>query len=197
MKVYFVAVFSIVFTLLSVGQTNQVLGVFSVQQISNSIKISWIVRSGYSCTDVNVEHSLDSSNFISIYTYPGVCGSVSKDEEYYFIQQDPAMNTKNYYRINLGNYGYSEVLQITFFNYGNTGCNVVPNPIGNAGMIKFNNPGNTKFNLEVSDSMGIRAYSQEIFTDKIELSSLIFSSGLYFFRLYNANENFVGRFVAR
>lgn len=197
MKLYFVAVFSIIFTLLSVGQTNSVLADFSVQQINNSVKISWTIRSGYSCTDVNVEHSLDSATFISIYTYPGVCGAISKDQEYYFIHQDPAKNTKNYYRMNLGNFGYSEILPINFSDYGNIGYSITPNPIINTGKLKFNNPGNAKFNFEVYDSMGIFAYSQEVESDEVELSSVIFNAGVYFFRLYNNIDSFSGRFVVR
>lgn len=96
MKLNFVLFFSIICTLLSTWQSNPTLANFSAQQISNSVNISWTVKAGFSCTDVNVEHSTDSINFISIYTYPGVCGATSEDQDYDFVQQNPDKNTNNY-----------------------------------------------------------------------------------------------------
>lgn len=194
MKLKFTFFFSIICTLLSIGQTNPTLANFSVQQISNSVNISWTIKAGFSCNEVNVEHSTDSTTLTSIYTYPGVCGATSKDLEYSFIQQDPTKNAKNYYRMNLGNYGYSEILQINFSDYGNTGYSIAPNPIINAGKLRFNNSENERFNFEVYDSRGMLVYSQEIIADEIDLSATKFKSGVYFFRLHSTQYSFNGLF---
>ncbi len=190
----FLLFFQIFPVLLSIGQTNPALTNFSVQQIDNSISIAWTVKAGFSCTDVNVEYSTDSVNFFPIYTYPGVCGATSEDQDYDFVQESPSSNKKNFYRMNLGNYGLSQVLSVYYANYGAKGFSIIPNPIAGAGTLKFYNPRNASFNFEVYNSSGVFVHFQEISGDEIELSSTQFEGGGYFFRLYNSKNSFSGRF---
>lgn len=180
--------------LLSIGQTNPALTNFSVQQVDNSISITWTVKAGFSCTDVNVEFSTDSVSFSSIYTYPGVCGATSEDQDYNFVQENPASNKKNFYRMNLGNYGLSQVLSVFYSDLGSAGFAVLPNPIQGTGKIKFNNPTNSEFTFEVFSTKGALVYSQEVNGEEIELNSTLLKNGVYFFRIHNNKNNFNGRF---
>lgn len=174
---------------------NPTLANFSVQDFNTSISISWTVKAGFSCTDVDVEHSTDSINFTSIYNYPGVCGATSEDQDYSFTQQNPDKNVKNYYRMNLGNYGYSEVKSVFLFDYSNAGYSIAPNPITDGGKLRFSNTENSTFFFEVYDTKGNMIYFQnDISGNEIELGSANLNSGVYFFRLYNTKNSFNGRF---
>lgn len=195
MKVKFIII-SCCFCVMGFSQNqNPTLANFSVQDFSNSVSISWTVKAGFSCTDLDVEHSTDSINFTSIYNYPGVCGATSEDEDYAFVQENPAKNSKNYYRMNLGNYGYSEVKSVFLFNYSNAGYSITPNPITDGGKLRFSNTENTSCFFEVYDVKGNMIYFlNDITGDEIELGSANLNSGVYFFRLYNAKNSFNGRF---
>lgn len=195
MKVKFIFVLCC-FCIMGFAQ-NPTLTNFSIQDFSNSVSISWTVKAGFSCTDVDVEHSTDSINFISIYNYPGVCGATSQDQDYNFVQENPTKNIKNYYRMNLGNYGYSEVKSVFLFDYSSAGYSITPNPITSEGKLRFINTENATFFFEVYDTKGNMIYFlNDISGNEIELGSANLNTGIYFFRLYNAKNSYNGRFSA-
>lgn len=181
-------------SLQAIAQTNQAMSDFSVKQTKNSIHISWTIKAGYSCSDVNVEHATDSINFYSIFKYPGVCGGIIQDRTYNFLHENPMKNSKNYYRMNLGFFGHSEILPIHFSDYGIMGFSIQPNPIDGTGRIKFSNLEGASYNFEVFNSRGVLVEFQEIFNEEIEIKVSKFNSGIYFFRLYSNQYSFRGRF---
>jgi hypothetical protein len=180
--------------LTSFGQSNSPLVSFTVQFYETSVFVKWTIKAGFSCTDVSVEHSADSINFNSVYTYPGICGASQTDKSYLFTHENAFIDKANYYRLNLGNYGFSEVLKIENTDYVE-GVVIAPNPITTSGKIKFSNPDKELFRLRVFDMRGILVYSSQTESNEFEILRTNFSGGVYLYSLSGRTKNYKGKFV--
>src|SRR5574337_420258 len=99
---------------------NPTLVSFTAQRVGDEVKIDWTIRIGFSCTSVYVMHSIDSISFTPIYQYPGICGASTQDQGYSFTHSVPSPG-KNYYKMELGNYGTSAVIPVYMVLYGSDG----------------------------------------------------------------------------
>ena len=129
MKKYILLVILFSGSIFAQAQNPPMLLSFEINRFQNEIIISWEIESGNLCSGVQVEHSSDSISFTTIYDYPGVCGSSTANESYTFSHTNPISNAKNYYRINLGTNGISEILSITFVKLEENGYTLFPMPI--------------------------------------------------------------------
>ncbi len=87
---------------------------FTAQQWGNHIVLSFTLRAGVQCWDVQIQRATDSLPFQTIGVIPGVCGSSSTEETYHFVDSMPVPNATNYYRIDLGWAGVSQVVAVYF-----------------------------------------------------------------------------------
>jgi hypothetical protein len=112
---------------------------YALQIQEDYLIVSWTTSEDFTCADVKVEHSLDSSNFSTIYTYPGICGAIAKEVDYFFLYKEIIFNKVNYFRINLGVYGYSEVKFVHIIRRTDLQPLVTPNPSDAGSAIHFSN----------------------------------------------------------
>ena len=170
---------------------------FEVNRYQNEVIVSWEIAGGSLCSGLQVEHSVDSANFTSIYDYPGVCGSSTASERYTFAHINPSVNKKNYYRINLSTNGISEILSITFVKLEENGYALFPMPIEPNSRIFFSNDNNETAVIVVYNSSGAIAYqSKSTKTNEFNLGNLSLPLGLYHFSIIMADrKNLVGKFV--
>lgn len=170
---------------------------FEVNRFQNEVIVSWELESGNLCSGVQVEHSLDSVSFTSIYNYPGVCGSSTANERYAFSHTNPISNAKNYYRINLGTNGISEVLSITFVKVEEDGYTLFPMPIESNSKLYFSNDNSETAALVIYNSSGLNVYqSKPLKTNEFNLGNIKFAIGVYHFNIIRADKkNIEGKFV--
>lgn len=138
---------------------NPTLVNFTAQRTGDEVIINWTIRAGFSCTSAYVMHSTDSLNFSPVYEYPGICGASSNDEIYSFTHASPS-GGKNYYRMDLGNYGNSAVIPVYMILFGNDGFTFGTNENGRKS-IYFFNPGNAMFTLDIYSLDGKACYHAE------------------------------------
>jgi hypothetical protein len=170
---------------------------FELNRYQNTVVVTWEIESGNLCSGVQVEHSSDSINFTSIYDYPGVCGSSTANERYSFSHTNPISNAKNYYRINLGTNGISEVLSITFVKVEENGYALFPMPLESGSKIYFSNDNNETVAIAIYNSSGAIAYqSKPTKTNEFNLGNIPLPIGLYHFIIIMADKKSVeGKFV--
>lgn len=166
------------------AQNPSMLLTFEVNRFQNEVVVTWEIESGNLCSGVQVEHSSDSINFSSIYDYPGVCGSSTANERYTFSHTNPVSNATNYYRINLGTNGISEILAITFIKLEEDGYALFPMPVELNSKIYFSNDNNATVAISIYNSSGAIAYQSEpTKTNEFSLGSIPLTLGVYHFRI--------------
>ncbi len=120
---------------------------------NGDVNLQWSINPGFSCSSVTVEWSTDSFSFSSIYTYPGVCGASSSILTYQWDHTTPSSSTNNYYRLNLGVYGYSQIISTSTGNPKK--YLLYPNPFNDQPCkIIFNNPSNNPVSMYIFDHNG-------------------------------------------
>lgn len=179
------------------AQNPPMLVAFEVNRFQNQVVVTWEIESGNLCSGVQVEHSSDSINFTSIYDYPGVCGSSTANERYSFSHTNPISNAKNYYRINLGANGVSEVLSIMFVKVEENGYALFPMPIEPNSKLYFSNDNNETVGIVIYNSTGAITYqSKPTKANEFNLGNIPLPIGLYHFSVVMADKkNIDGKFV--
>lgn len=159
-----------------------VLDKFDVFQHNDQVFLSWVIARGSTCNGIQVERSTDNLVFEMVGYIGGVCGSASEPRPYSFIDQNPVKNQTNYYRLELGNQGYSETQSLEFQVFS-AGLTVGPNPAQDETKIRFSNPFQDPVNLEIYNLSGrlVRELQGNSNTFQLDLSS--FQDGVYLLRL--------------
>jgi len=172
---------------------------FGVQQVNNNILVSWEIRAGNQCLGLQIEHSIDSLNFVSIYDFQGICGAGSSNEKYDFLHANPISNSKNYYRLKLGNDGYSNISSIKFVKIEVAGYSLFPNPVASSSKLYFSNT-NKSMSLTIISSSGAEVYKAVNIEDsEFSFRNLFLSPGVYLFTLIsdNGSSKINGKFIVQ
>lgn len=173
---------------------SQALLNFEAVQLQDKIHISWTMNAGTTCTGLKVQHSEDSLNFITIYEYPGICGNASTTETYTY-NHTPKPNTYNYYRLDMGIYGLSEIKKVTFIGYTNNSY-VIDYNTSTGLKIYFQNSLNDNYTFEIYNLSGKIIDSKNINSSEIPIPPFALKTGVYVFSLISQQGNsFSGKFV--
>ncbi len=173
----------VLFPLFVSGQVDEYLVSYSVTEESQAAFISWTTSAGFQCEDIVIEHGVDSSNLNPIYTYPGICGSTDKEEKYNFVFRSIEFNKPNYFRINLGRFGKSPLLEITVISADGLNPKVYPNPATKNSTLLFQNSNRdivtvTMYSLD-GKMAGTQVQTQE---ESLSLEEFdLFVAGFYFY----------------
>ena len=170
---------------MSHAQIDQYLTEYSISEERGAVLISWTTSAGFTCEDIQVQFGTDSAELTAVYTYPGICGSESKEEHYPYLFRDVVHNQPNYLRIDLGSYGTSPILDITVIRVDGLNPKVYPNPATELSTLIFPNPNQEKAEIHVYSING-QSGSISIITRKnsVLLSELSLpNKGLYFYTI--------------
>ena len=85
---------------------------FTAQQVNNEVLLNWTIKSGFTCNGIEILSSSDSLNFTNIGKIEGICGAVDEPISYTFSHKAPAQNKINYYRLELGGVGSTEIISV-------------------------------------------------------------------------------------
>jgi hypothetical protein len=147
------------------------------------VVLSWTLKAGNTCNGVQIQRSTGSSSFEEIGEIPGVCGSVDDDVDYIFLDSLPVLNTPNRYRLELGNEGISQVVEIQITGLRNNDYQIRPHPVSQRSVLLFKNDKRQKLTLQLTNMNGKRV--QEAVTDgeHFTLDRTDFSAGVYLFTI--------------
>jgi Secretion system C-terminal sorting domain len=173
-----------------------ILRSFSATIVNEQVVLNWIIKEGNSCNGIEIYRSTDGFIFNPIGDIPGICGGTPEEAPYQFIDETPQSNAINYYKIELGNNGFSNVVSIQYIKLSETGYLIAPNPITNQFNIYFKNPKNKNVQLELFSIKGklLKVISSNK-KDFIEIKSFEFPSGIYVFKISGEDYLVQGKFV--
>lgn len=187
----------VLFCPISVTAQHTILDDFSVFQFDDEVYLSWVIGRGNTCNGITIERSTDGQFFEEIGHIAGICGSPDFAQPYSHSDQHPAKNQVNYYRLELGLQGYSEVRSVEFIHVGNDGFQVRPNPAVDDVRILFNNRLGHQHQLEIFSISGALLEQHQSNSNLFELNVSNLNGGLYLLRLTNTQNQRVhsGRLI--
>jgi len=133
------------------GQGALYLESFEADVRGQSILLQWVTQKGFTCEDVIIEYSTDTFQWNEIHKIPGICGSEQERKEYSYIFNEAKAGKINYFRIDLGVFGYSEVLRVAPVI---TGIAVAPNPLTESTVVYLVNPFREEVQVELAQLDG-------------------------------------------
>jgi len=179
----------------SVAQ-NPAVSNFSGVQYKDSVLLSFVMNKGYSCNGINIERSEDSLNFYLIGDIQGVCGNPDFEVSFLFVDKSPLQNADNFYRLDFGNLGNSEIIKIRFTKFNIAGYLFFPNPCNGNCSLYFENPKNSEVEFLLFHFSGKLIEHKKQRGTQISINTGKFSSGIYFYRLIKNDEiKIAGKFV--
>ena len=165
----------------TLAQTNDILGKFTASTSDNTITLSWQIIAGSTCFGTQIYRSTDSVNFTQIGEIFGICGSVSKAENYEFRDADPVKNRINYYRLKLGSSGFSRVASIDIIDVENGKYHIRPHPIVATALLYFQNISITEYRLSLYNQCGVCVETALTKGNYFDFNSATLPSGVYYF----------------
>ena len=165
------------------------------QAIDGKIYMSWTTRAGFTCTDIHIEVSRDSTaGFQRKGTYFGVCGDTS-EKNYTYVLEYPHNNTLNYLKLELGNYGYSYMISELVI-YVQNEVLVLPYPAIASSILHFQNRSNSEVEIFLYASVGTLIKTIKTVGKSIRLSDVNLPIGFVVYEIRNENTAAVrGKFL--
>mgnify|MGYP002032877868 CR=1 FL=1 len=172
-------------TTLSNAQIDQYLSDYKVSEEQGAILISWTTSAGFTCEDIKITFGIDSTAQTVIYTYPGICGAESTEEQYTYLFKNVIYNQPNYFQIDLGSFGISPILSITVISVDGQNPKVYPNPANNDATLIFANPNQELVTISIYSPDSKMAITRFYTRDKqVSISEFnLNTKGIYFFTI--------------
>ncbi len=169
------------------AQTHPMLSNFSVAEINGQTYLSWTIIAGSTCSGIQIYRSTDSLNFTMIGEISGVCGSVSEPQNYSFTDSDPVFNSVNYYKLELGGQGFSQVVSVKIIALQN-GYQVQPQPANAETRIYFDNDQGQQHELSVYNTAGVKIMSSITESNYFHVITAKFPAGVYVFTIAGSGD---------
>lgn len=167
---------------------------FSGFQKDESIYLSWTFTSGSQCNGTRIFRSGDGEIFQEVGLIPGICGASETPVTYSFIDSVPFPNTMNYYRLELGNQGFSTTLTIAYFVPGKDGYSLITSQSSIEVLVA--KPPARKGVAQIFGIRGNKIDEFEFSTQRISLMQNQSGAGTYIFRLIYENGAILnGKFI--
>ena len=173
------------------GQNNSALGYFLATYQSPDVVLNWQLISGSTCNGIQVYRSVDSISFYQIGEIPGLCGNITSPQSYSFIDNTPIENKTNYYRIELGGLGYSEIVGLEIINIDGNGNLVRPNPATTTASIFYRNPFRDLHSLKLFDFSGKIIFVRESDSNSFSIETTSLAAGAYLFQIFSDTKQMV------
>ncbi|MBS1537597.1 MAG: hypothetical protein JST20_07615 [Bacteroidetes bacterium] len=185
---YFI-ILSFVFVPFTFAQSNTIIENFTAFENNGAIDLNWFISSGNTCSGIKIYRSADSTNFELIGAIEGVCGSVSTRAPYNFADENPIINSFNYYKLELGGRGSSEVISVEIIDKSIGGYQIRPSPITTKSKLYFDNLKKSEHQIHIYSIQGVKLYSGITNDDYFLLNSSHYASGIFYFVISPTGES--------
>ena len=165
------------------AQADTLLGKFSLSESNGQVAISWQMLAGNTCNGIQIFRSINGTDFSRIGVIPGICGSVSEPVNYFFTDTMPIQNAINYYYLEFGGFGATQVIAIEIINMGEDGYHLRPHPFQNTGTIYFESSGGQEYILHIYDLNGKEILVDKTSDNHFEVITSDFIPGQYIFTI--------------
>ncbi|PKO97870.1 MAG: hypothetical protein CVU14_09065 [Bacteroidetes bacterium HGW-Bacteroidetes-9] len=169
----------------SFAQDYNILDKFIATESNGKVFLNWVITSGQTCDGINILRSTNNINFIQIGEIPGVCGSSTTPQPYSFVDENPVFNSVNYYYLELGTTGYSEILEVEIIDTRIGGYQIRPNPVIDKAQIYIDNKKSENHELWLYNLSGAHISTLNTNNEYFEFDAANLSSGIYIFAIIN------------
>lgn len=184
-KYLIISLCCVAFVKLSCAQETAILDNINLIKSNNKVLLNWTISSGSTCNGIKIYRTIDSLKFLEIAEIGGVCGSFTTAVSYSFTDYNAIKNHINYYKLQLGNNGFSKILAVEIIEM-ESGYQVRPNPIVGNGIIYFSNHGKQTMQLNLYNNIGTIALIGTTNEDYFDINVTTLPNGIYFFTISNA-----------
>lgn len=194
MPKYLLFLSSILFLPLFAIAQHPLLDNFTGFQQDNRIHLRWTFSSGSLCDGTRVFRSGDGEIFQQIGEIHGICGASERPVIYNYIDTIPVSNAINYYRLELGNNGFTSTVMVDFLTPGVKGYSLLTSDYGVEVLIA--DPPTRTGIAQVFDMQGRLINEFDFNSRRIALMNNPWYRGAYIFRLtYNDRSVLSGKFI--
>lgn len=197
---YFICLIGLIVNGLLFSQDAPQVSKFTVESINGKAYLNWTIDAGGTCNGIRILRSTDSLIFQEVGLLEGVCGSLSFPTNYTYTDESPLVNKMNYYKLDLGGNGFSQIVGIEVIIIGEEDYVLFSNPLSDYSVLHFKNETNQVVELSVYDGNGSLCLIKKTDESKfiLELSEFP-AKGIYRFKLSNSNQNlvFTGKIVVQ
>jgi hypothetical protein len=162
------------------------LNTFSATEANGKVYLNWVIASGNTCDGVRVFRSADGINFDQIGEIAGICGSPYSAVSYEFWDTLPLLNTTSYYKLELGNLGFSLVESLKVFDFSAKNYQLIPHPFVHGGTIAFDNPSFEVARLRIFNLNGRLIWEDEQNGREFQIPDSSLEAGLYVFEIVSS-----------
>lgn len=165
------------------GQSESFVDYFNATRINNHVYLNWQLKVGNTCNGITILRSTDSLTFSRIGLIPGICGSPTEAARYYHIDPEPVLNRRNYYQLEFGGAGVSEIMGIDLIDFSEKDYQVWPNPSSGITKIYFSNPEQRAYLLHLYNAQGVSLGSLSSAFEYFTLDATDLPHGMYVFTI--------------
>jgi hypothetical protein len=178
------------------------LSLVAAQGQNTSVLARFSITAGQTCPGYEILHSVDSLNYIPVYSYAGICGDLNVETSYSFLHGGPIPNQNNFYKVNIPGFETSAPQRIFVGNQAaQVNIRPYPNPVGTEDRIrlKFYNFQGGFVEGFIYNQHGIRLLPLYFKVDQNDPEVLIgdLSDGLYILWLTDGNVLFRTKFIVK
>lgn len=164
---------------------------FSLSNSGSNALVTWTVKAGNTCQDVEVWRGTDSLNLKEIYTYPGICGDDDSNKVYSYTDNPPVSGIVYYYRIVI----ITDRTQIKkVLIPPSEGLSLYPIPATETLNI-VHSPQNNLLSIEIFDTKGNLIESLQKPESATQLTVSDWSAGVYYCKAQFEDKVIVDRFM--
>ncbi len=168
------------------GQGSPFLDFIGLAERDGKVFLQWVMSSGATCDGIDVYRSTDGEVFERVGRIAGVCGSPDFALGYDFIDEAPVLNRINYYRLELGNLGVSDIIAIYVFDFREKKFQIIPHPVSSESALYFENPQLETSTLAIYNLLGSRIYEDDGKASFFSISASDLATGTYIFVVTNS-----------
>ena len=180
----FLVVFCFHFTLFA---QHPILDRLNISESQGKVYINCVIREGNTCNGIVIYRSVDSLNFEVIGKIYGVCGSLNTPTGYYYTDETPVKNQTNYYKLELGGQGFTDVVSVLIIDTEISDFLIKPNPANITAKVFFNNDKNQETELNLYNQIGHIVLKDKASTNNFKLDVSNLPTGLYLIELKQEN----------
>ena len=160
-----------------------ILRSFSAIKQPNGIALKWVILGGQQCDGTRVFRSENYGMFNQIEHIEGICGSQAVDVTYSYFDNNPASNTYNRYKLEMGLQGFTDTVEVFFEDFGSDDLLLQSDYANQSYRILFTNDNNSEAQLCVFDLSGKQLYQDQTNSNDIGFTLAGYPAGMYIFRI--------------
>lgn len=164
-----------------------ILDRLNITESQGKVYINCVISEGNTCNGIVIYRSVDSLNFEVIGKIYGVCGSLNTPTGYYYTDETPVKNKTNYYKLELGGQGFTDVVSVLIIDTEISDFLIKPNPANITAKVFFNNDKNQETELNLYNQIGQIVLKDKASTNNFKLDVSNLPSGLYLIELKQEN----------